>query len=656
MDYGKSGNTHRQRILDMHNMLRSYEAGNAWGGGAIYMLRLVYDMSLEKYAKNYASKLCVTGHWGHSKRSPPNRVAPGENLYVNTIDYSNEEKTAFDPSIVVKKWWDERKYFDWNARDPAAKAAKMGQMIGHYTQVVRAEASAVGCWIVTGCQCKGSRPCTKENNPPYWSTYMACHYDFGNQGWFPYWPVAIPSKIPKSISPDRRRRCGNCPRGYGVCGTTAGYLNPKRDAYLCSGFWDKSKPLPAPNLLSLSINNRRRAGGVPSWSYVIRHCESNNGCPRGRSGNSRCWSYNNGILPAKEPSILFQQCLCDKFSSAAGVWFQRDTCSILNSLNAEPLRKYGVFSTISMKDVSQNKTATNSTSNSDEIKQKLEEIERTQSKLHREKNETEIIVPPEALIETRPLTFDVDQLLWEAPYVDIKKMPYRMEPTMLRQRMPHEKNTHDSTESLLYESTGLTDKGAYELLFELQNKNSSPEPFHAMLQKDLLVQPHTQSEFETAIPTQFSTTRTQNKENKRIEQRLTNYPDQRNPRFKRLKQIVMNGSPFFGENVASKQEISYSAHQNAEPKVHNTTLDIPGTTHVSSEEDQFPPELEIDQDLTNDYPQIPLLAPVGNLKPSNVKNLGEKIFSTNPKQKLGSIGAPFIQLLHKKSENEDFDY
>ncbi|KAF8821494.1 SCP family extracellular subfamily protein [Cardiosporidium cionae] len=646
MDYGKSGNIHRQRILDMHNMLRSYEAGNAWGGGAVYMLRLVYDMGLEKYAKNYASKLCATGHWGHSKRSPPDRVAPGENLYVNTIDYSNKGETAFDASIIVKKWWDERKYFDWNAKDPAAKATRMGQMIGHYTQIVRAEASAVGCWIVTGCQCGGNRPCRKENNPPYWSTYMACHYDFGNQGWFPYWPVAIPSKIPKSVSPGRRRRCGNCPRGYGVCGTTAGYLNPKRDAYLCSGFWDKAKPLPPANLLSQSINKRRKSGGVPSWSYVIRHCASNNdGCPRGRFGNSQCWAYNNGKPPPKEPSILFQQCICNNFSTTTGVWFQRDTCAIINSLNAQPLARYGVFSTISMKDAAQNETAANSTRPSEEDVLRLKEMAHMKLAQQRSENETELIVPPEALIESRPLSLDVDQLLWESPYEDNEKISDNAGSTMLNiQRISNEKNT----EALLLDSIGTPDKGTYELLFELQNKNYLTGALHAMLQKDLLIQPHSQFKLEAPISTKSNTAVEKKTANKRVEEHSSDNYDQRNPRFKRAKQNAMTSSPDFDKTAANRPEIIDSVHHYSESKVLNATMDIPGNTHDSSEEEQFPPELEIDQDLTDDYPQVPILAPIGNLKAPIEKNLEKTVTSAKTRRKIGTRYSFSPTLTYKK--------
>lgn len=59
---------HREKILDRHNYLRSREAENGFGSGAVFMNRLVYDVELEAYARNYARHLCATGKWEHSPR------------------------------------------------------------------------------------------------------------------------------------------------------------------------------------------------------------------------------------------------------------------------------------------------------------------------------------------------------------------------------------------------------------------------------------------------------------------------------------------------------------------------------------------------------------------------------------------------------------
>ncbi|CBZ56363.1 putative SCP-like extracellular domain-containing protein [Neospora caninum Liverpool] len=292
---------HREKILDRHNYLRSREAENGFGSGAVFMNRLVYDVGMEA----------------------PLRVARGENLYTNSVDYSRTPSGNFDSAQIVQKWWDERQYFDWHAENPSQSAQRQGKMVGHWTQVVRAEASTVGCWIVTGCQCKAGKSCQKANNGR-WATYMACHYDYGNLGHYPYWPLNanIQYRMPSTVAPNRRQRCGSCPKGFNQCGTTIGG-GEKRDAYLCAGYWNINEAMPPADLLRKSISTRHSSSGIPSWYFMVRNCARGNGsCP----SNSSCWTYENGKALVAEPPVLVNQCQCNGFSTQYGIYFERDMC------------------------------------------------------------------------------------------------------------------------------------------------------------------------------------------------------------------------------------------------------------------------------------------------------------------------------------------
>nr|PIL97297.1 SCP family extracellular subfamily protein [Toxoplasma gondii COUG] len=314
---------HREKILDRHNYLRSREAENGFGSGAVYMNRLVYDVGLEAYARNYARHMCSTGKWEHSKRAAPLRVARGENLYTNSVDYSSTPSRNFDSAQIVQKWWDERQYFDWHAENPSQSAQRQGKMVGHWTQVVRAEASTVGCWIVTGCQCTAGRSCQKANGGR-WATYVACHYDYGNLGSYPYWPLNtnIQYRIPTTVTQNRRQRCGSCPKGFNQCGTTIGGQE-KRDAYLCVGYWNINESMPPADLLRKSIIMRHSSSGIPSWYFMVRNCTRGNGsCP----SNASCWAYGKGRTLAAEPPVLVNQCQCHGFSTQYGIYFERDMC------------------------------------------------------------------------------------------------------------------------------------------------------------------------------------------------------------------------------------------------------------------------------------------------------------------------------------------
>ena len=214
------------------------------------MIKLSYDYSLEGYATNWGMK-CMNGQFQHSPQTWPNRASPGENLYASSIDVS--KLSSWDPSNVVKSWWEEREHFDWRVGGPDG-----GYPVGHWTQVVRAAASTVGCAIIVGC-------------PGSWKTYVICHYDFGNLGYIPYPNFSIDKSLPQ-------RPCSQCPSGYNCC-----------ENNLCVGIINPNVPPPG----ELTI----RTGNGVCNDYMMRLCSIRNGaCPQSRPDLEYPATFNSLLL------------------------------------------------------------------------------------------------------------------------------------------------------------------------------------------------------------------------------------------------------------------------------------------------------------------------------------------------------------------------
>ncbi|EYC31219.1 hypothetical protein Y032_0004g2030 [Ancylostoma ceylanicum] len=150
----------RNKILDVHNELRSLtargKATDALGGfapTAAAMKKLKYDCSLEKLASAHA-KTCK---WGHSAANT--RPGIGENIYATTNSKADKLKEA---ESAPRSWFSELAKFGVGQDNVFSMKLlnRPGKVVGHYTQMVWQQTSAIGCGIV--------------NCPTM--TYVVCNY------------------------------------------------------------------------------------------------------------------------------------------------------------------------------------------------------------------------------------------------------------------------------------------------------------------------------------------------------------------------------------------------------------------------------------------------------------------------------------------------
>lgn len=198
-DDSKNGYRIRKQLLDVHNYVRKLEAPSA-----SFMTKLKWDFHLEAFTRQWGQRLCTTGGGRFFDHSPnnsnglpawPYRITTGENLYTSTL----ARPATDDFSDVVSKWYAERSDFDWARKGP--KPGAKGP-VGHWKQLVRPQATTVGCSVFSNCKTEGD-----------WRTFVICHYDYGNIGALPY-------------TPKKDSTCQSCPSGYDCCeqGLCSGHL------------------------------------------------------------------------------------------------------------------------------------------------------------------------------------------------------------------------------------------------------------------------------------------------------------------------------------------------------------------------------------------------------------------------------------------------
>jgi uncharacterized protein YkwD len=109
--------------VEKHNNLRQKHFSNS---------KLIYSLELEAAAQEYANKLANNGTFTHDPNNLANKY--GENLFR----FSSTKKP--DYSDIIQKWYDEEKYYNH-----VTKECALGQVCGHYTQIIWQSTKLLGC-------------------------------------------------------------------------------------------------------------------------------------------------------------------------------------------------------------------------------------------------------------------------------------------------------------------------------------------------------------------------------------------------------------------------------------------------------------------------------------------------------------------------------
>ena len=119
------------RLLDAQNRARA-EVGSR---------PMQWNADLARDAKVWADHLAVTGRFEHSPDQPG--VAPqGENLWAGTPG-------AFQPEAMVKLWHDEKIDYKPGVFPNNSRSGDL-ENVGHYTQLIWAATTQVGCSMTRG--------------------------------------------------------------------------------------------------------------------------------------------------------------------------------------------------------------------------------------------------------------------------------------------------------------------------------------------------------------------------------------------------------------------------------------------------------------------------------------------------------------------------
>lgn len=191
-------------------------------------------------------------------------------------------RELFVTGDVVSKWYAEREFYDWSTGGAKPGAS---QPVGHWKQLVRPQASAVGCAVVSGCRQEGD-----------WRTFVACHYDYGNIGKDPYTP-----------NYDHSPTCSKCPVGFDCC-----------EQGLCSGKF----PSGSTGLSPFSPAQTSTDAWYGCTNYQRQDC-----------ANTGASSYAK-TLPNDNSNVEFNQCHCGTAHSSEyfvdtvnrGYFWFRDRC------------------------------------------------------------------------------------------------------------------------------------------------------------------------------------------------------------------------------------------------------------------------------------------------------------------------------------------
>ena len=119
------------RLLIVHNLARK----------AANVPPLVWSEALAIAAKSWATSLARSGQFEHAQQ-PSGKNAQGENLWMGTA-------SSYTPEEMVGAWVDEKKYYV-RGIFPKVSTTQNWPDVGHYTQMIWYNTTAVGCALVTG--------------------------------------------------------------------------------------------------------------------------------------------------------------------------------------------------------------------------------------------------------------------------------------------------------------------------------------------------------------------------------------------------------------------------------------------------------------------------------------------------------------------------
>ncbi|XP_071818963.1 cysteine-rich secretory protein 2-like isoform X1 [Apostichopus japonicus] len=276
-DWGGSSYTTREQkqLLDSHNQHRlEVESGD--------MNELLWSSKLAEQAQEWSNG-CFYEH--PDKSVHPDYVGIGQNLFIAWLDEGGE-----NPPVVTKPvdlWYNEVGDFSY-----PMNACRKGAVCGHYTQVVWAETTKVGCGIKF-CRRARSSKRTYEN-----AWLVTCNYSpAGNMpGVKPYVRGDHCSACAKGFC--RNNLCSKCKTGEKGCECNldcqnCGTLDEVKCKCACpSGFY-------GPVCESECRDTNEKCGANPGWpslwckderfGFVKENCPAMCGvCEAGNGRRPRC--------------------------------------------------------------------------------------------------------------------------------------------------------------------------------------------------------------------------------------------------------------------------------------------------------------------------------------------------------------------------------
>ena len=136
--------TQSEEILNSHNELRKKTSAS--------IPDLVWSEEIASYAQEWANHLSKTKNCGLEHRKGANRVKRyGENLFAM---YG----ASADGKKVTEDWYSEIADYTYSSN-----SCKSGKVCGHYTQVIWAKSTELGCGMA---KCKRGEVWVCNYNPP----------------------------------------------------------------------------------------------------------------------------------------------------------------------------------------------------------------------------------------------------------------------------------------------------------------------------------------------------------------------------------------------------------------------------------------------------------------------------------------------------------